>query len=252
MTRSTRQTTAEEIYEILKSRILNLHYKPGYSLSAASLSEELEVSRSPVREALIKLAVDNLVEIFPQIGTRVSLINLDKVNEERFLRRSLEESALKEFVETHKKESLFRMRSLVAQQKIALENNEIVEFLKQDDAFHEESFKAINKQTCWELVISFTANEHRLRLLSLSSVGGTQDIVLDAHLNLIAAIENQQEATAIKILHQHLSRISNEISKLVAQYPEIFTYNDAGNSSRYPKKNTEFPENFLKTIAHNI
>ena len=249
MNKSNRQTTAEDIYSILKSRILDLHYIPGYSLSAASLSEELEVSRSPVREALIKLAVDNLVEIFPQIGTRVSLINLDKVGEERFLRKSLEESAIKEFVESHTKENLVHMRNLVSKQKDSLQNKEIVKFLKQDDEFHEESFKSINKRSCWTLATNFTANEHRLRLLSLSSIGGTQDIVLEAHLNLITAIENRQEASAVKILHQHLSRISNEISKLVAQYPDIFTYNDARNSSRYPKKNTEFPEDFLKTVG---
>ncbi|WP_320128979.1 GntR family transcriptional regulator [uncultured Sphaerochaeta sp.] len=244
----TRNTTTEDIYSILKERILNLQYKPGYSLSAAILSQELNVSRSPVREALIKLAVDNLVEIFPQIGTRVSLINLDKVSEERFLRKSLEESALKEFLTNHTDESLETMRTLIERQKIALQVGNIIEFLKLDDAFHEQIFKAINKPSCWQLSLSFTFNEHRLRLLSLSSVGGTSNSVVMAHTSLLSAVEENKEELALKILHQHLSRISNEIPKIVALHQEIFTYNDAKNSLCYPKKSTVFPENFLETI----
>ncbi|MGE4454398.1 MAG: GntR family transcriptional regulator [Sphaerochaeta sp.] len=249
MVKKTRTTTAEEVYSSVKARILNLTYKPGHSLSTFTLSEELQVSRSPVREALIRLAAENLVEIFPQIGTRVSLINLDKVSEERFLRKSLEESAIREFVTNPSAKHLQSMKMLIEEQKIAIQNKNIVLFLDKDDAFHEEYFNAINKSSCWELSVNFTANEHRLRLLSLSSVGGTSDTVVETHNNLITAIELQDEQKALGIIRQHLGRISNEISKLVAQYPEIFTYNDDKNRSRYPKKSMAFPENFLATIG---
>lgn len=248
MVGKTRNTTAEDVYTIVKEKILNLTYKPGYSLSAFTLSEELEVSRSPVREALIRLAAENLVEIFPQIGTRVSLINLDKVSEERFLRKSLEESAIRTFVNNPSAKHIQRMRALIEEQIVSLQNKDMVLFLQQDDAFHEEYFIAINKRACWELSLNFTSNEHRLRLLSLSSVGGTLDTVIETHQNLLAAIEMQDEQKAVAVMRQHLGRISNEISKLVAQYPEIFTYNDEKHRSRYPKKNVEFPENFLLTV----
>jgi DNA-binding GntR family transcriptional regulator len=248
MVGKTRNTTAEDVYKIVKGKILNLTYKPGYSLSAFTLSEELEVSRSPVREALIRLAAENLVEIFPQIGTRVALINLDKVSEERFLRKSLEESAIRAFVNNPSAKHIQRMKILIDEQIVALQEKNMVLFLEKDDAFHEEYFIAINKRTCWELSLNFTSNEHRLRLLSLSSVGGTLDTVIETHKNLIAAIEMQDEQKAVAVMKQHLGRISNEISKLVAQYPEIFTYNDDKHRSRYPKKSVEFPENFLLTI----
>jgi DNA-binding GntR family transcriptional regulator len=249
MVRKIRNTTAEEVYSSVKTKILNLTYKPGYSLSAFTLSEELQISRSPVREALIRLAAKDLVEIFPQIGSRVSLINLDKVSEERFLRRSLEESAIKAFVNNPSTRHLQRMKILIDEQKSALQKKDNILFLDKDDAFHEEYFKAINKSSCWELSVNFTSNEHRLRLLSLTSVGGTVDTVIETHQNLIAAIEMQDEQKAVGVIRQHLGRISDEISKLVAQYPEIFTYNDDKNRSRYPKKNTKFPEDFLSTIG---
>src|SRR5690554_1963253 len=85
-----RTTVSEEIYRTLREEILSLRFKPGEELNLQVLCDQLQVSRSPVRDALMRLASDNLVDIFPQRGTRVSLINLREVEEERFLRKSLE------------------------------------------------------------------------------------------------------------------------------------------------------------------
>ena len=71
-----RVTASEEIYQTLRSEILSLRFKPGEELNLQLLSTQLQVSRSPVRDALMRLSGDNLVDIFPQKGTRVSLINL--------------------------------------------------------------------------------------------------------------------------------------------------------------------------------
>lgn len=248
MVRKVRNTTAEDVFDILKKRILNLQYKPSYPLSAFSLSEELEVSRSPVREAQIRLAAEGLVEIFPQIGTQVSLINLDKVSEERFLRRSLEEAAIRSFVNNPNASTIASMQRLIDEQQEALKEQDIILFLQKDDAFHEEYFKAINKLTCWKLSLSFTSNEHRLRLLSLTSVPGTQGSVIESHRRLLGAITQQDEEQAVKTMREHLGRISNEISKLITQYPEIFTYDDEASKNRYPRKGEIFPENFLDTV----
>ncbi|MDC7249372.1 MAG: GntR family transcriptional regulator [Sphaerochaetaceae bacterium] len=104
-----RITVTDNVYNILKDKILNLDYKPGRALSAVKITKEMNVSRSPAREALIKLQSDNLVEIIPQVGTKVSLINLDKLNEERFLRTSLENAALTTFTYNHSTDQINNM-----------------------------------------------------------------------------------------------------------------------------------------------
>ena len=91
-----KNTISNRVYSILKNRIYNLEYRPGRSLSVATLAQELDVSRSPVRDALLHLGQEELVQIFPQSGTRVSLINIHRMEEERFLRKSLELNALQE------------------------------------------------------------------------------------------------------------------------------------------------------------
>ena len=245
---NTRSSTAEEIYKILKKRILHLEYKPGLALSALTLSEEMNVSRSPAREALIKLSADDLVDIFPQIGTRVSLINLNKVTEERFLRKSLEESALRFFAEKHTDDDITFMKEILIDQKKAWIEKDFVKFITLDDEFHQRVFTAINKPRCWTLMNSFGSNEFRLRLLSCQYVEKTPESVIKNHEDLIEAILDGGIQRVLDITHQHLSRISNEIPKLLEDFPEIFSMDNGEKSSRYQRKSANSETNFLKSI----
>lgn len=241
-------TTAEGIYLTVKKRIINLEYKPGLSLSALTLSEEMNVSRSPAREALIKLSADDLVEIFPQKGSRVSLINLNKVMEERFLRKSLEESALRIFVDKHSSDDLHKMRTVLGQQKTAWSERDFVKFITLDNKFHKMIFTGINKPRCWSLMENFGSNEFRLRLLSCQSVEKTPPAVLKNHEDLILAISNRKLVQALEITHQHLSKISDEIPKLLEEYPEIFSMDKENQNERYKRNVVHRGMNFLNTI----
>ena len=75
------KNTDVSAYEILRDKIINLDFKPGQELNINSLAQKMGVSRSPIRDALLHLELDNLVEIFPQKGTRVSF--LDKKSSSR-------------------------------------------------------------------------------------------------------------------------------------------------------------------------
>ena len=77
-------------YRVLKENIMRLNLKPGESISEIELSEALDVSRTPVREAIVKLSEEKLVDVFPQRGSFVSKINLNLVEEAVFLRELCE------------------------------------------------------------------------------------------------------------------------------------------------------------------
>jgi len=243
-----RSTSAIEIYNIIKKRILFLDYKPGLTLSALTISEEMNVSRSPAREALIKLSADELVEIFPQIGTRVSLINLNRVTEERFMRKSLEESALRVFVEKHNEVDIQIMRDILLNQRKAWEDKNFVQFINLDNEFHKVIFTSINKPRCWSLMDNFGSNEFRLRLLSCLYIEETTEMVIKNHEDLLMSIEKRNLVDSLEITHQHLTRITNEIHKLLEDFPEIFSM-DAGESGpRYQRNSSQSDTNFLNSI----
>ena len=79
-----------QVYSHLRNLILRLHLKPGEALSEQELSVKLGLSRTPVREAFIRLAEEGLVDVYPQRGTLVAPIRIAEVKEAHFIRRLLE------------------------------------------------------------------------------------------------------------------------------------------------------------------
>lgn len=248
-----RNSIASSVYGRLKERILNLEYKPGRSLSVATLAREFNVSRSPVREALLKLSDENLVEIFPQSGSRVSLINLHKTEEERFIRKSLEMAAIRDMYYSFSEMNLTQMSVCIQKQEEANRENDCVEMLFWDEAFHREIFKSINKEDCWRLAVDHSPNEHRVRLLAQQSVIQTNEKVIQNHKALVSALRNHNFSEVLDIENIHLNRILEEIVKLVRVYPEIFQVDSENpDKSGAPEKIRGIikgNENFLRNLG---
>lgn len=99
-------TTSNQVYEELKSQILNLQLAPGTSISEKEMSEKFNVSRTPVRESFLRLSREGLLNVFPQRGTFVSLIDLNLVEEARFMREHLERAVIRLACETFPQDKL--------------------------------------------------------------------------------------------------------------------------------------------------
>jgi len=84
------KVASNKIFDELKTRIIEMKYSPGDMLNEKALAEEFEVSRTPVREALIKLSQIGLVDIRPRIGTYVSQIDLISVKHAYEIKKNLE------------------------------------------------------------------------------------------------------------------------------------------------------------------
>ena len=84
------ESTREFVYRFLNANIMHLRMPPGTSLTEQDIATLLSVSRTPVREAFIQLSHEHLLDILPQKGTYVSLIDLDSVEESKFMRETLE------------------------------------------------------------------------------------------------------------------------------------------------------------------
>ncbi|HKL60216.1 MAG TPA: GntR family transcriptional regulator [Sphaerochaeta sp.] len=221
MAHIVRVTASEEIYQTLRSEILSLRFKPGEELNLQLLSEQLQVSRSPVRDALMKLSGDNLVDIFPQKGTRVSLIDLKQVEEERFLRKSLEESAVRKFINIHTEEHLHMMEKSILLQQKAMEEENFVDFLAADNAFHGVIFNAIQMSRIWNLIQSQGGNHHRIRLLSFSEKNVLGNII-EQHQNMLGALRFKDLSEMLVLEDKHLSKLLQETESMVLRYPTYF------------------------------
>ncbi|GAB6087213.1 GntR family transcriptional regulator [Alkaliphilus crotonatoxidans] len=215
----------DSVYYTLRKNIMTLNLKPGEVLSVKDISEKWNVSRSPVRDALIKLEKEGLVEIIPQKGTTVSKIDLKRVLEERFLRESLEEKAIRQFIKCYRESDIAIMKHCIEMQKQSLKDNDYISFLNYDDNFHHAFFKAIDKEMCWEIIESMSGHYKRIRLMSLWDLDILSNVVLQ-HEEILENICSSNLAGASEILIKHLSKLSMEELGLIKKYPEYFKETD--------------------------
>lgn len=218
----------DSVYYTLRKNIVALNLKPGEVLSIKDISDKWNVSRSPVRDALIKLEKEGLVDIIPQKGTIVSKIDLKRVAEERFLRESLEENAIRLFIKGYKESDIAILRHYVEMQQQSIKDNDYASFLAFDDNFHSVFFKSIDKNMCWEIIESMSGHYKRIRLMSLWDDKILSNVVIQ-HQEILENICDNNLNGVTEILKNHLSKISIEEMELIKKYPDFFKEQDNGS-----------------------
>lgn len=108
---------ALQVHEILRNRILKVQLVPGTILSRASLQLEFGVSQTPVRDALMRLQEEDIVEVYPQYATVVAKIDIDHARQAQFLRLSIELEAVRRLTEEAPGETAKELGAILARQK---------------------------------------------------------------------------------------------------------------------------------------
>jgi GntR family transcriptional regulator, rspAB operon transcriptional repressor len=129
LNRDKRGGTVQYIHDVIRDAIVRLEIPPGALIDKSALCERLGVSRFPVSEALGRLAEDGFVEILPQRGTRVTLINLADCREAMFIRRALESDSVRTIALRDDRALLNAIRSNVAAQHAAMKTDDRIAFL---------------------------------------------------------------------------------------------------------------------------
>ena len=211
----------DQVYLTLRTQILNLNLAPGTTMSTQELAGQLKVSRTPVREALIRLQRDGLVLSLPQRETTVTRIDMRRAAQERFMRKSLETAVLEPFLAQTGFDQLKELNELIQKQLAAASEENYEALLEYDDAFHQIFFVQAGEPLAWDILEQMNTHYKRVRLLSLRTAGTAQQTVMQ-HVELLRALENGQLAEAQEILGSHLQKLDEEETELRESYPDYF------------------------------
>lgn len=217
----------EFAYNEIKEQILTLKLIPGTKLSEKSMSDQLQISRTPIREAFLKLAQEELLKIIPQSGTFVSLINLDYAEEARFVREKLETAVILLACDIGSRESLFNLEAnLKIQELLASDKNGLEQkgnFFDLDENFHKEFFEITGKRRTWQMMQNINGHLNRYRILRLKSTESFDwDILIDQHKSIFTSIQEKDKLKAERNIIDHLQLMLSEASILIKQYPDYF------------------------------
>ncbi|AEY67962.1 GntR family transcriptional regulator [Clostridium sp. BNL1100] len=212
----------EVIYMEVKNKILNLEYKPGQMISETEISELLNVSRTPVREVFIRLSYEKLIDIYPQKGTFVSLVDLSYVKESVYMRNLLECQIAGEIVDSEKKDLPAEIKKNIRLQKDLVENEgNIEEFLELDNDFHKVIFKAVNHETIWDIISTTRIHYNRFRLLTMYEPE-MLNRVFQEHFDIMTKIEEGDKAGCNALLKKHHYNGLEHADILKEKYPGYF------------------------------
>ena len=204
---------------MLKENIISMELKPGAMVSENELAAQLGLSRTPVREALMDMAQYGLVDILPQRGSRISLIDYALVEEARFAREVLEVAILSIVCENVTEESLAQLRQNVRFQQLSQEPemSGTFDMMELDNEFHRLLFHIAHKDNTVRMLEGMMVHFDRVRALSLSVVKD-QKIISD-HLAICDAIERRDVAAAQAVMTKHLSRVNVDEATIRAACP---------------------------------
>ncbi|MET0219083.1 MAG: GntR family transcriptional regulator [Tardiphaga sp.] len=213
---------APQVFERLRDTIISLKLPPGSALSRTALAAQYGVSSTPVRDALMRLDAEGLVEVFPQYATVVSRIDIDLARQAHFLRLALELEIVRDLALHCSDGFVGDMKRALALQQELLEAGDFEGFMVADNAFHMQFYTAAGRDGLWTLVKSRSGHIDRLRRINLPSPGKAQDI-LKHHKLIVKAIKNGDADAAQEHLRAHLSGTLRDVDKIRARHPEYLT-----------------------------
>ncbi len=219
--KQARENARSYALRVLKYNIINLELPPGSAISENELSSALQLSRTPVREALIELNKLGLVEILPQRGSYISKINYDIIEESKFVRLLLEKAILSLACQDISEEYLAKLKANLEEMKQYDNSSNHQLFLECDNQFHKLIFQSVGKLWTYELIRTQMIHFDRLRTLQVKSLKNSKTI--EDHENIVYAIERHDAELGEMMITRHLTRHQFEKSELLKLYPDYFT-----------------------------
>jgi DNA-binding GntR family transcriptional regulator len=210
---------APQVLEKLRDAILSLDLVPGTVLARQELADQFGVSQTPVREALLRLSEEGLVDVFPQHATLVSRIDIAAARQAHFLRRSIELELVHQLALEAPADLVEQMKATIAQQAALSAAQRYGDFVGADRAFHRLMYEAGGVPDLWELVGRVSGHVDRLRRLHLPTAGKTEAILRD-HRAIVRGIEAKDPAAAQAALRKHLSGTLSAVDEICRQYPD--------------------------------
>ncbi len=199
----------QEVYDAIYEAVIDHRLPPGTKLTEAAFAEIFGVSRTIVRQALIRLAHDNIVVLRPNRGAVVASPSVAETRDVFEARRTIESALIPSVIRAASKEDFNRLRALVKEEQRALERRDPRSYIRLSGDFHirlaEIAGNAVLADFLTELVSRTSL------IIAVYEMAGNPACAPDTHLDLIVEIARGDESQAIAEMIQHLNEIEGRL-----------------------------------------
>lgn len=217
-----RESAREYVYRVLSDNILDLHLIPGTAMSEKEVAVFLNTSRTPVREAFIRLAQEELLDILPQRGTYVAKIDLAQVAESRFMRETMESAVMKIACAKFPPERLSELRECLALQAQCIERQEYRTFFELDGTLHGIIFAGCDKARTWRTILQMNLSYSRVRAMNLLKGRCEMPRLFEQHQQIVDAIAEKNVERGQTLVNKHINKVILDVEELKKEYVGYF------------------------------
>ncbi|MBR6147827.1 MAG: GntR family transcriptional regulator [Lachnospiraceae bacterium] len=214
------ETARDYALRAIRENIVSLDLEPGTGISENEIAGFLGVSRTPVREAIQELSKAAVIEIYPQRGSYVALIDSTFVEEARFLRKTLDIAVIEEACDLATQADIDRLEENVALQEFYLQTQAADKIYLLDDEFHKLIYSAAKKETLHAMRSNIMLHFDRVRTLSMKTVKDTK--IVGDHRQMLESIKKKDKESCRMLVEKHLSRYHIDEAEIRAAYPQYF------------------------------
>lgn len=215
-----RETNHDFALRVLQENIISLELKPGSMISEQEIAGQLGISRTPVHEALQELAKTMIVEVIPQRGSLVSLMDMKLVEEACFIRATLEGAVTELACEKATAADIESLEENVVLQEFYFGKQNLEKFMEFDNKFHQTMYKITGRMLCYYTVQLMSIHHARFRSLRLH-ISNTERIITE-HRAILDAIKKKDTEGVRKEFEKHINAMFVDEKEIREKYPEYF------------------------------
>lgn len=212
------ESMVDAAYRAIRAKILDNIWAPGHQALESALALELGMSRTPVREACIRLANEGLVEVVPRHGMRVLPVSPSDMREIYEILTSLESMAAELVAQSRPTSAeLAPLEKASRDMERALKRDDLYAWAEADERFHRHLLEMCGNAKLAGIVFNYWDRAHRARMVTLRlrprPVNSTRE-----HLAIVQAIRRGDAATAGALFRAHRQRASQELTDLLQRH----------------------------------
>jgi DNA-binding GntR family transcriptional regulator len=212
--RNQQDSQSEIAYRILKEKIITLEYPPATLLNEAQLMTELNLGRTPIREALQRLAFDNLVVILPRRGTIVADLNMSDIQKIFEIRLELEAQAAYLAARRATPVQIAEMEALFADADEIISQGNHHQLIDLDHQLHRLLAQGAQNEFLEEILDRLYTHILRLWYVSLHQVGRLAEAIQE-HRDIIAAVKAGDGERAAQIMRAHIASFQRDFNTVL-------------------------------------
>jgi len=219
---STSSLLAEQVHARLRSDILLARLRPGEPMSENQLAQRLGVSRTPVREAIQRLVREGWVNVWPQRGSLVALMSLQRIQDALFVREAVECQVVRHLLAQAGDASRWdALQACLARQEQALQDEDLEATMRADEDFHRGLLTLCGMEGVWPVVAQARDLHQRIRAIAVPELQSGLKALSD-HRAILEALRAGDVERAVRCISEHVRHNEALTRRIAALHPDYF------------------------------